>query len=144
MSVLKRVLVVFVLVLAGIALQTRDSQAGLEARIDRAAQRMLVIIDGELAYVWKVSTAREGYVTPRGTYRPQRLHVSYFSKKYYNSPMPYAIFFRGGYAIHGTLAAGSLGRPASHGCIRLSTRNARELFALVREFGPRRTRIVII
>jgi len=42
--------------------------------------------------------------------------------------MPYSIFFRGGYAIHGTYATGALGRPASHGCVgacrRLTPRNS--------------------
>jgi hypothetical protein len=35
-----------------------------------------------------------------------------------HAPMPHSIFFRGGYAIHGSYATGSLGRPASPGCIR--------------------------
>ncbi len=37
-----------------------------------------------------------------------------------------------------------LGRPASHGCIRLHPKNARQLFALVRNNGPpKRTKITI-
>lgn len=115
----------------------------VEARVDLQAQRMVVKVNGEVAHVWKVSTARRGFVTPRGVYGPQRMHVSYFSKKYYNSPMPYAIFFRGGYAVHGTNAVKALGAPASHGCIRLATGNARALFQLVKQFGPGRARIVI-
>lgn len=115
----------------------------VEARIDIGSQRMVVSVDGRVRHVWKVSTGRNGFPTPRGTYRPQRLHVSYFSKKYYNSPMPYAIFFRGGYAIHGTNAISRLGGPASHGCVRLSVGNARTLFELVRASGPGRARIVV-
>jgi lipoprotein-anchoring transpeptidase ErfK/SrfK len=115
----------------------------VEARIDVASQRMIVSVDGRVRHVWKVSTGRAGFPTPRGVYRPQRLHVSYFSKKYYNSPMPYSIFFRGGYAIHGTNAISRLGGPASHGCVRLSVGNARTLFELVRATGPGRARIVI-
>lgn len=120
-----------------------SSASNVEARIDIATQRMIVSVDGEVRHVWKVSTGRKGFSTPRGAYKPQRMHVRYFSRKYYNSPMPYSIFFRGGYAIHGTTAIDRLGGPASHGCVRLATGNARTLFNLVRSAGPARTRIVI-
>jgi hypothetical protein len=46
--------------------------------------------------------------------------------------MPYSIFFDGGYAIHGSYEVSRQGRPASHGCIRLSPSNASVLFALVK------------
>ena len=120
-----------------------SSSGGVEARIDLRTQKMVVKVDGEVAHVWKVSTARKGYVTPRGVYGPQRMHKSYFSKKYYNSPMPYSIFFKGGYAVHGTTAVKALGGPASHGCIRLATANARALFNLVKSYGPKHSRIII-
>lgn len=119
------------------------SASNVEARIDIASQRMIVKVDGEVRHVWKVSTGRKGFATPRGAYKPQRMHVRYFSRKYYNSPMPYSIFFRGGYAIHGTTAINRLGGPASHGCVRLATGNARTLFQLVKSAGPSRTRIVV-
>lgn len=59
----------------------------------------------------------------------------HYSRKYHNSPMPYSIFFRGGYAIHGTGAVSQLGRPASHGCIRLAPANAATLYSLVQQQG---------
>jgi lipoprotein-anchoring transpeptidase ErfK/SrfK len=117
--------------------------ASLEARIDVSAQTMRVYANGALAYTWKVSTARKGYRTPRGTYRPTRLHKMWYSRKYDNSPMPHSVFFHGGYAIHGTSYLKSLGRPASHGCIRLAPGNARTFFDLVKAYGSRATRIVI-
>jgi hypothetical protein len=46
--------------------------------------------------------------------------------------MPYSIFFDGGYAIHGSYEISHLGRPASHGCIRLHPENAAVLFELVK------------
>ena len=113
------------------------------AHVDVKSQRMVVKVDGEVRHVWKVSTGRNGFGTPRGTYSPQRMHQKYFSRKYYNAPMPYSIFFRGGYAVHGTTEIHRLGRPASHGCVRLATPNARELFQLVRAVGPRKVRFVI-
>jgi hypothetical protein len=86
-------------------------------------------------YDWPISSARSGYVTPRGSYRPTNLQTMHYSKKYHHSPMPHSIFFNGGYAIHGTYATGSLGRPASHGCIRISPANAAKLFSLIQAEG---------
>ncbi|TIP72473.1 MAG: L,D-transpeptidase, partial [Mesorhizobium sp.] len=58
-------------------------------------------------------------------------------------PMPHAVFYRGGYAIHGTGSVKSLGRPASHGCVRLHPRNAAAFYSMVRKAGFRNTRIVV-
>jgi lipoprotein-anchoring transpeptidase ErfK/SrfK len=71
------------------------------------------------------------------------MHTMWYSRKYDNSPMPHSIFFRGGYAIHGTDRIKSLGRPASHGCVRLHPRNARALFRLVKAHGAGNTRIIV-
>ena len=49
--------------------------------------------------------------------------------------MPHSIVFYRQYAIHGTTEVGSLGRPASHGCVRLSPSNAATLFAMVQRQG---------
>jgi lipoprotein-anchoring transpeptidase ErfK/SrfK len=57
--------------------------------------------------------------------------------------MPHAIFFYQGYAIHGTGFVSRLGRPASHGCVRLHPTQAAVLFQLVQRYGNSRTRIVI-
>jgi lipoprotein-anchoring transpeptidase ErfK/SrfK len=115
----------------------------LLARIDVSAQTMTVSQQGRVLYQWKVSTARRGYHTPRGNYRPTRLERIWYSRKYDNSPMPYSVFFRGGYAIHGSYATRSLGRPASHGCVRLRPSHAATFYALVREAGMRNTRIIV-
>jgi len=117
--------------------------ATVEARIDLSQQKMRVYQYGKLKHVWPVSTARRGYRTPTGSWRPTRMHKRYFSKKYYNSPMPHSIFFTGGYAIHGTNAIKGLGRPASHGCIRLHPSNARTLFNMVQRAGRSNSRVKI-
>ncbi|CAJ0887864.1 hypothetical protein AMST5_03829 [freshwater sediment metagenome] len=102
--------------------------------IDLSSQRMHVE-SSEGSYDWPVSTARAGYYTPRGSYAPTGLQRMHYSKKYHMSPMPYSIFFRGGYAIHGTYATGALGRPASHGCVRLAPGNAKLLYEMVQNEG---------
>ncbi|MGO4834049.1 L,D-transpeptidase, partial [Rhizobiaceae sp. 2RAB30] len=106
-------------------------------------QTMTVTKHGRIIHTWPVSTARKGYVTPRGSWRPTRLHKMWRSRKYDNAPMPYSVFYHGGYAIHGTSAVSRLGSPASHGCVRLDTQNAARFYALVKEFGPGNTRIVV-
>lgn len=119
------------------------ADASVLVRVSKSAQTMQVYVDGALYYEWAVSTGRSGYSTPVGTYRPQRLERRWYSTKYNNAPMHNAVFFHGGYAIHGTIEVSRLGRPASHGCIRLAPGNAAELFGLVREHGLARTRISI-
>lgn len=126
-----------------VACATANASAGIVARIDISKQTMTVSEDGNVLYRWSVSTARRGYRTPRGSFRPVRMHKMWYSRKYDNSPMPHSIFFYGGYAIHGTDAVKSLGRPASHGCIRLHPSNARTLYNLVRTHGSRNTRIIL-
>jgi lipoprotein-anchoring transpeptidase ErfK/SrfK len=125
-------------------LATTGASAGVVARIDVSKQTMTVVEDGNVLYSWAVSTARSGYRTPRGSYRPIRMHKMWYSRKYDMSPMPYSIFFTGGYAIHGTPYVRNLGRPASHGCVRLHPDNARILFQLVKERGAQNTQIVVV
>jgi lipoprotein-anchoring transpeptidase ErfK/SrfK len=132
-------------ILAALLLVTLSTgaAAAIVVQIDRAAQRMAVIVDGAPRYNWRVSTARLGYITPPGTYHPEMLARRWFSRKYYNSPMPHSIFFYGGFAIHGSYEISHLGRPASHGCVRLDPSNAAILFGLVQREGTAATTIVI-
>ena len=103
---------------------------------------MSVVVDGRERYRWPVSTGRDGG-PPSGAYQPERMERQWYSRKYDWSPMPHAIFFHKGYAIHGTGYVSRLGQPASHGCVRLHPSHAAELFALVRSQGMGRTRIVV-
>ena len=128
-------------VMAGLALT--PARAGVVVRIDKSSQRMAVSVDGTMRYSWPVSTGRRGYGTPSGVFRPQMMARRWFSRKYYNSPMPHAIFFHRGYAIHGTYDLARLGGTASHGCVRLHPSNAAALFALVERRGRGNTRIVV-
>ena len=115
----------------------------VDIRISIGSQSMAVNVNGFPYGRWKVSTARDGYYTPRGSWRPFSLKKMHYSRKYDNSPMPHSIFFLGGYAIHGTNYLKSLGRPASHGCIRLHPQNAAKLFGIVSKYGMKSTRITI-
>lgn len=121
-----------------------QSQAEIVAKIIKSTQTMKVYVNGVQTHQWRVSTARRGYSTPVGQWRPKWLSRMHYSRKYNNSPMPHSIFFKGGYAIHGTGAIRRLGRTASHGCIRLHPKNARALYSLVMRHGKRNTRVVIV
>jgi hypothetical protein len=126
-----------------LGLALTPARAELVVQIDKSSQRMAVSVDGMTRYNWPVSTGRSGYGTPSGVYHPQLMARRWFSRKYYNSPMPHAIFFYGGFAIHGTNELSRLGGPASHGCVRLHPSHAAALFALVERNGPHHTRIEI-
>ena len=132
------------LLAAGVlSLSAGAARASVLVSIDKSTQRMSVSVDGVPRYHWAVSTGRAGYGTPSGTYRPQRMERTWFSKEYYNSPMPHSIFFHGGYAIHGSYEIHRLGGPASHGCIRLHPANAATLSAVVKQRGMSDTTIVV-
>lgn len=135
---------VFLIAFAVMATSGSASYAArLVAHVDISSQTMTVKKDGRVIHRWKVSTGRSGYRTPTGTWGPKRMHTMWHSRKYQMSPMPYSIFFRGGYAIHGTNYVSKLGRPASHGCVRLQTSNAKRLFQLTKKVGPKNMRVTI-
>ena len=127
--------------ISGLAMS--PARADVTVHIDKSSQRMAVSIDGYSRYNWPVSTGRSGYGTPSGVFRPQMMARRWFSRKYYNSPMPHSIFFYHGFAIHGTYELSRLGGPASHGCVRLHPSHAAALFALIERDGRSNTRIVI-
>ncbi len=112
--------------------------------INTVSQTMTVEPDGDTLYKWPVSTGAPGYETPSGTYRPFRLEKEHYSKEWDDAPMPYSIFFTGrGHAVHGSYHVKSLGRRASHGCVRLHPDNAAKLFGLVQKTGTSNTRVVV-
>lgn len=119
------------------------AQAQILAKITLSSQRMVVYVNGAPVYNWPVSTARPGYRTPVGTFKPTALVRYHRSTIYDGSPMPHSIFFLRGYAIHGSYEVKHLGRPASHGCVRLHPKNAAALYSLVQKHGPGNTVIQI-
>jgi len=124
---------------------TQAAHANVMIIIDKSAQKMTVSVNGEDRYTWPVSTGRSGYDTPSGDHQPFRMEKDHFSREWDDAPMPHSIFFtKIGHAIHGTTEARNLGRPASHGCVRLAPENAAILFALVKDEGVFNTRVRLI
>ena len=128
---------------AGLAL-VPAARADILIQVDKAAQTMTVTVDGTPRYAWKVSTGIAAYDTPDGEFQAFRMERDHFSREWDDAPMPYSIFFtQEGHAIHGSYDVKHLGRPASHGCVRLSKEHAATLFALVQAQGLKATRVVL-
>lgn len=132
------------LALFGFLLAAAPATASLLIEIDKQTQNMTVSVDGVRRYIWPVSTGRPGYSTPSGSYKPFRLEEDHYSKEWDDAPMPHSIFFtEKGHAIHGSYETRKLGTPASAGCVRLAPANAARLFALVKEVGLNKTKVVV-
>jgi lipoprotein-anchoring transpeptidase ErfK/SrfK len=126
--------------------KTAPAQAGSQIliNVDKSRQEMTVFVDGIEKYTWPVSTGRRGYSTPSGTYTPTSMNEIWFSKQWDNSPMPHSIFFmKDGHAIHGSHEVKTLGKPVSHGCVRISPPNAAILYDLVKQNGIKNTQVVL-
>ena len=112
-------------------------------KVDLRAQNVTVMERGAVKFVWPISSGREGYATQTGTFQPQWTAKMWYSRQWDMAPMPHAVFFNRGTAFHATSATGSLGRRASHGCIRLAPANAAKLYALVHRHGLESTKVVV-
>jgi len=123
---------------------TKKAGSAVVISIDKTKQEMTVFLDGIEKYHWPVSTGRAGYSTPSGTYTATSMNEIWYSKQWDNSPMPHSIFFmKDGHAVHGSYEVKTLGKPVSHGCVRISPDNATTLYALVKENGLENTQVVL-
>ncbi len=124
------------------AAQTKQSK--ILITIDKATQKMTVSVDGVEQYHWLVSTGKRGYSTPSGAFTPTSMNEVWYSKEWDNAPMPHAIFFmKDGHAIHGSYEVKHLGRPVSHGCVRIAPQSATILYDLVKRNGMQNTQVVL-
>lgn len=135
--------VMLTIVIAAFFMLLTDAKADVYITISKS-QQVMYVETPDATFQWNVSTGRKGYTTPSGKFKPYLLRPMHYSSKYNNAPMPHSIFFHGGYAIHATDDLNKLGRPASHGCIRLHPKNARWLFRLVKDYGKENTYIRIV
>jgi lipoprotein-anchoring transpeptidase ErfK/SrfK len=128
------------MLLPGVAIADR-----VVARVSISTQTMKVYHEGRHLFTWSVSTAKPGKITPTGVFvGAEALSKHHRSRLYNNAPMPFAIFYDGDYAIHGTDQIKRLGQPASHGCVRLDPKNAEILFGMVKAEGMQNMRVEIV
>lgn len=109
------------------------AQAKVHIIVDLDRQTMHVEAKDQV-FDWKVSSGKFGYETPAGKYGVLWMDKDHHSDEYNQTPMPDAIFFAPGYAIHGAYKS-AFGHPASHGCVRLPVAKAAVLFDLVKAQG---------
>ncbi len=126
-----------------VAIKPEPPKITLNIDIDLTKQRMTLTEYGNVVGSWAISSGAEGHRSPTGTFRPVWSSKMWFSKQYDNAPMPHAVFFNGGVAMHATQSVGRLGSPASHGCIRQSPANAEKTYKLVAKHGNTHTKIVV-
>lgn len=141
---MRGLIVAFVLgLLISLLAAGQSSAERVEVRVSLSRQMMEVFHEGRKLFAWKVSTAKAPKITPTGSWTPEFLSRNHRSRLYDNAPMPWAIFYHGNYAIHGTYQIKHLGTPASHGCVRLHPDHAKILFRMVRAEGLKNTRVTI-
>ncbi len=122
----------------------KEAKPRLLITVNKASQKLTVELDGDTKYKWPISTGARGYDTPSGTFKPFRMEKEHYSKEWDDAPMPHSIFFTTrGHALHGSYHIKSLGRRASHGCVRIHPDNAAKLFALVQKTGMSNTRVIV-
>ena len=123
----------------------RIREAALRLTVDLARQRLVVRSSATTAEFKISSGLLPEHATPGSgnCYAPDFLETMHHSSLYNNAPMPNAVFFNGNIAIHGTNAEALLGRPASHGCVRLSKADSKTVFGLVRASGKANTVICV-
>ena len=115
----------------------------LVAQVDLTRQIVTVLERGKPIHSWKISSGVEEHPTPTGTFQPEWSAKMWYSRTYDDAPMPHAVFFKNGAAIHATQATGALGRAASHGCVRLAPTNAEIFYKLVQRHGLAQVRISV-
>lgn len=130
----------------------KGKECPLYIEVLKSKQRLYLYLDGELKDSFAVSTGINGHDTPDFSLRPTGpVLIKYTSRKFPGGNyeglgnMPYAVFLRGGYAIHGTTQGNfsKLGSRASHGCIRLHPDNAKVFNELVKKIGLNNTWIIV-
>jgi lipoprotein-anchoring transpeptidase ErfK/SrfK len=108
----------------------KQQRRGRWIEIDLSDQRLSAWNGKTLVRAFMVSTGKRRTPTPTGTFAVQSKYTSTrMQGEDYNVPdVPYAMFFSGGYAMHGAYWHNSFGTPISHGCINLQVSSARWLY----------------
>ena len=142
---------------AGVWYQTDDDRwiASLQvARVAKVEQRPEAVADGErwihvdlrnqfaalyegdeMRYVTLISSGDEEHETPTGIFRIQSKHVTATmddeesgADAYFIQDVPWVLYFRGSFAIHGAFWHDRFGLRTSHGCVNLSPVDAKRFF----------------
>lgn len=103
--------------------------------------QLAVIENGQVKKIFPVAVGKATTPSPTGTFRivARVVDPTYYHEGKVIAPGPgnplgnrWMGLDRKGYGIHGTNAPQSIGKSASHGCIRMAKRDLEELFAMVK------------
>lgn len=129
-------------------LPCQEIECNVFIHVVKSSQKLFLYEKGTAIDSFSVSTGTKKHPTPDINMRPEGpTFIKYSSRKYPGGNykglgnMPYVIFIKGGYAIHGTTPGNflKLGHRASHGCIRLHPDYAKKVYELVNIYGLQNT-----
>ncbi len=103
--------------------------------IDLSEQILVAYEGSKPVFATLVSTGREGFETPTGTFRIYAKHVTITmddteagEEAYSIEDVPWVQYFEESFALHAAFWHNRFGRVRSHGCVNLSPADARRLF----------------
>ena len=107
-------------------------------------QQTLTVMRGtEPQFVTLVSSGTWKDPTPTGIFRIEgKMAVTDMRSRagdddsYHVEDVPWVMYFKGRYALHGVYWHGRFGQRASHGCVNLSPRDARQVYELTAPHTP--------
>jgi hypothetical protein len=103
--------------------------------------QLALIEDGQVKKIYPVAVGKQSTPSPTGSFHivVRVVDPTYYHEGKVIAPGPgnplgdrWMGLDRKGYGIHGTNAPQSIGKSASHGCIRMAKRDLEELFSLVK------------
>ncbi len=147
------VLLVGISALAQTASQPEVSKSSRTILISIPDRKLALLEDGKVLKVFPVAVGKESTPSPEGTFtiKSRVANPAYYYQGTVVAPgpeNPLGSRWMGpsekGYGIHGTNAPNSIGKAASHGCIRMAKKDLEELFPIGESWrhggNPRRTR----
>jgi L,D-transpeptidase ErfK/SrfK len=102
-------------------------------------RKVALVVDGRVVKVYSVAVGKQSTPSPAGTFqvtsrivKPTWYHHGEIVRPGPANPLGTRwLGLSRGYGIHGTNAPSSIGKPESHGCIRMRNRDVEELFEMV-------------
>lgn len=114
--------------------------------VDTGKQRLYAWEGGQIQKEFPVSTGMRYTPTVKGNFKiwlkneKQNMKGSYPPyEPYFLKDVPYVMFFKGDYAIHGTYWHNKFGSRASHGCVNMRVDDAKWVY----DWAPKGTQVMV-
>jgi len=149
-AIIKAGFLLAAVLMRAVALAQQSHGTGSEVVAETATRRIVVSIpDRKLAFIengilrktFPVAVGKQSTPSPSGSFRvvSRIVNPTYYHEGTVVPPGPanpvgtrWMGLSEHGYGIHGTNAPASIGKAASHGCIRMARNDLEQLFAMVR------------